>query len=196
LQQVISGSEIRYNAELPGSADAVVRTVKEAGLEGVVAKRRDSIYRGSTRSTDWLKLKLEQSQEFVIAGYNPNAGSFQSILAGYYERDKLMFAGKVRQGFNPASRAALFNKMKRLVTARCPFCNLPTSKKSHFGEGITADDMKKLRWLKPQLVAEVRFTEWTSYGLLRHATFAGLRDDKEPAEVTRANLDCATKVRV
>jgi ATP-dependent DNA ligase len=118
LQQVISGSEIRYNAELPGSADAVVRTVKEAGLEGVVAKRRDSIYRGSTRSTDWLKLKLEQSQEFVIAGYNPNAGSFQSILAGYYERDKLMFAGKVRQGFNPASRAALFNKMKRLVTAR------------------------------------------------------------------------------
>jgi bifunctional non-homologous end joining protein LigD len=104
LQQVISGSEIRYNAELPGSADAVVRTVKQAGLEGVIAKRRDSIYRGTTRSTDWLK--LEQSQEFVIGGYNPNAGSFQSILAGYYEGDKLMFAGKVRQGLNPASRAA------------------------------------------------------------------------------------------
>ena len=99
-----------------------------------------------------------------------------------------VFAGKVRQGLNPASRAALFNKMKRLVTARCPFCNLPTSKKSHFGEGITADDMKKLRWLKPQLVAEVRFTEWTSYGLLRHATFAGLRDDKEPAEVIREQI--------
>jgi bifunctional non-homologous end joining protein LigD len=188
LQQVISGSEIRYNAELPGSADAVVRIVKEAGLEGVIAKRRDSIYRGSTRSTDWLKLKLEQSQEFVIGGYNPNAGSFQSILAGYYEGDKLMFAGKVRQGLNPASRAALFNKMKRLITVRCPFCNLPTSKKSHFGEGITADEMKKLRWLEPQLVVEVRFTEWTSYGLLRHATFAGLRDDKEPGEVTREQI--------
>jgi bifunctional non-homologous end joining protein LigD len=185
LQQVISGSEIRYNAELPGSVAAVVRTVKEAGLEGVIAKRRDSIYRANTRSNTWLKLKLEQSQEFVIGGYNPDSGSFQSILVGYYERDKLMFAGKVRQGFNPALRSTLLNKLKPLLTGRCPFCNLPTSKKSHFGEGITADDMNKRRWLKPKLVAQVRFTEWTSYGLLRHATFVGLRADKEPAEVTR-----------
>jgi bifunctional non-homologous end joining protein LigD len=99
-----------------------------------------------------------------------------------------MFAGKVRQGFNPASRAALLAKMKPLVMSRCPFRNLPTSKKSHFGEGITADDMKKLRWLKPRLVAQVRFTEWTSYGLLRDATFGGLRDDKGPAEVTRDQI--------
>jgi bifunctional non-homologous end joining protein LigD len=188
LQQVLSGSEVRYNAELPGSPEAVVRTVRQAGLEGVIAKRRDSIYRASTRSNTWLKLKLEQSQEFVIGGYNPDSGSFQSILVGYYERDKLMFAGKVRQGFNPALRSTLLNKLKPLLTSRCPFHNLPTSKKSHFGEGITADDMNKLRWLKPKLVAQVRFTEWTSYGLLRHATFAGLRDDKEPAEVTREQI--------
>jgi bifunctional non-homologous end joining protein LigD len=121
----------------------------------------------------------------VIGGYNPDSGPFQSILVGYYERDKLMFAGKVRQGFNPALRSTLLNKLKPLLTGRCPFCNLPTSKKSHFGEGITADDMNKRRWLKPKLVAQVRFTEWTSYGLLRHATFVGLRADKEPAEVTR-----------
>jgi ATP-dependent DNA ligase len=70
----------------------------------------------------------------VIGGYNPNVGSFQSILAGYYEGDKLMFAGKVRQGLNAASRAALFNKMKRLLTARCPFCNLPTSKRVTLGK--------------------------------------------------------------
>ena len=124
----------------------------------------------------------------MIGGYHPASGSFQSILAGYYEVGKLMFAGKVRQGFNPALRAALLAKIKPLVTSRCPFRNLPTSKKSHFGEGITAHDMKKLRWLKPRLVAQVRFTEWTSYGLLRHATFGGLRDDKEPAEVTRDQI--------
>ena len=93
-----------------------MRTVKEVGLEGVIAKRRDSLYRASTRSTDWLKLKLEQSQECVIGGYHPASGSFQSILAGYYEVGKLMFAGKVRQGFNPASRAALLAKMKPLIT--------------------------------------------------------------------------------
>ena len=185
LRQVLSGSEVRYNAELLGSAEAVVRSVRQAGLEGVIAKRRDSIYRASTRSNNWLKLKLEQSQEFVIGGYNPDSGSFQSILVGYYEADKLMFAGKVRQGFNPALRTALLNKLKPLLTSRCSFHNLPTSKKSHFGEGITADDMNKLRWLKPKLVAQVRFTEWTSNGLLRHATFVGLRPDKEPAEVTR-----------
>jgi bifunctional non-homologous end joining protein LigD len=82
LKQVLSGSEVRYNAELPGSAEAVVRTVRQAGLEGVIAKRRDSIYRASTRSNNWLKLKLEQSQEFVIGGYSPDSGSFQSILVG------------------------------------------------------------------------------------------------------------------
>lgn len=185
LQKLLSGSEVRYNAELLGSAEAVVRTVRQAGLEGVIAKRRDSIYRASTRSNNWLKLKLEQSQEFVIGGYSPDSGSFQSILVGYYDGDTLMFAGKVRQGFNPALRSTLLNKLKPLLTSRCPFYNLPTSKKSHFGEGITADDMNKLRWLKPKLVAQVRFTEWTSYGLLRHATFVGLRADKEPADVTR-----------
>jgi ATP-dependent DNA ligase len=75
--------------------------------------------------------------------------------------------------------------MNSLVTARCPFRNVPISKKSHFGEGITAEDMTKLRWLKPKLVGQVRFAEWPSYSLLRHATFVALRDDKDPAEITR-----------
>jgi len=100
-----------------------------------------------------------------------------------YERKK-----RLEPGFNPASRAALLAKMKPLVMSRCPFRNLPTSKKSYFGEGITADDMKKLHWLKPRLVAQVRFTEWTSYGLLHNATFGGLRNDKGPAEVTRDQI--------
>lgn len=185
LKKVVTGTRVRYNADLTGDVATIVGTVKTAGLEGVVAKRRDSLYRAGTRVTTWLKFKLNQAQEFVIGGYKPDAGSFQSILAGYYEGKKLMFAGKVRQGFNPPSRARLLQQMRPFLTDRCPFANLPTSKKSHFGEGITAEEMKELCWLRPELVAQISFTEWTSYGLLRHATFEGLRDDKEPRAVVR-----------
>jgi bifunctional non-homologous end joining protein LigD len=75
--------------------------------------------------------------------------------------------------------------MRPLLTKSCPFDNLPSSRKSHFGEGVTIDEMKELCWLKPKLVAQVSFTEWTNYGLLRHATFHGLRDDKAAREVIR-----------
>jgi ATP-dependent DNA ligase len=97
-----------------------------------------------------------------------------------------MCAGKVRQGLLPASRAARLKAMTSLVTARCPFRNVPISKKSHFGEGITAENMTKLRWLKPKLVGQVQFDEWSSYGLLRHAKFVALCDNKDLAEITRA----------
>ena len=176
---------LRYSAELSGTPAAIIRTVAAAGLEGVVAKKRDSLYRAGTRVTTWLKLKLNKEQEFVIGGYKPDAGSFQSILVGYYEAKRLIFAGKVRQGFNPVGRARLLKEMKPLLTDKCPFSNLPTSRKSHFGEGISVDEMVKLCWLKPKLVAQVSFTEWTNYGLLRHATFEGLRDDKAPREIVR-----------
>ena len=132
-----------------------------------------------------MKLKLNKEQEFVIGGYKPDAGSFQSILVGYYEAKRLIFAGKVRQGFNPVGRARLLKEMKPLLTDKCPFSNLPTSRKSHFGEGISVDEMVDLCWLKPKLVAQVSFTEWTNYGLLRHATFEGLRDDKAPRQIVR-----------
>jgi bifunctional non-homologous end joining protein LigD len=176
---------LRYSAELAGTPAAVIRTVAAAGLEGVVAKKRASVYRAGTRVTSWLKLKLNKGQEFVIGGYKPDAGSFQSILVGYYGAKKLIFAGKVRQGFNPVGRARLLKEMKPLLTDTCPFTNLPTSRKSHFGEGITVEEMAELCWLKPKLVGQISFTEWTNYGLLRHATFEGLRDDKAPREIIR-----------
>ena len=180
-----NSTTLRYSAELSGTPAAIIRTVAAAGLEGVVAKKCDSLYRAGTRVTTWLKLKLNEGQEFVIGGYKPDAGSFQSILVGYYEAKRLIFAGKVRQGFNPVGRARLLKEMKPLLTDKCPFSNLPTSRKSHFGEGISVDEMVKLCWLKPKLVAQVSFTEWTNYGLLRHATFEGLRDDKAPREIVR-----------
>jgi bifunctional non-homologous end joining protein LigD len=143
------------------------------------------LYRAGTRVTTWLKYKTNKGQEFVIGGYKPDAASFQSILVGYYQAKKLLFAGKVRQGFNPYVRAKLYEAMQPCLTTKCPFDNLPSSRTSHFGEGITSEEMKELCWLKPKLVAQISFTEWTNYGLLRHATFEGLRDDKEPNSVVR-----------
>ena len=185
LRELLESSDVRYNAELRGNVNAIVRTVKDAGLEGIVAKQKNSLYRAGTRVTSWLKFKIDKSQELVIGGYKPEVNSFQSILTGYHEGKKLIFAGKVRQGFNPVARRRLLETMRPLLTDECPFDNLPTSRKSHFGEGITAQEMKELCWLKPQLVAQISFTEWTDYGLLRHATFHGLRTDKSPHEVIR-----------
>jgi bifunctional non-homologous end joining protein LigD len=185
LRQILEGSDVRYNANLSGSTEAIVRTIESAGLEGIVAKKRDSFYRAGTRVTTWLKFKINKAQEFVIGGYKPDAASFQSILIGYYEAKKLLFAGKVRQGFNPYLRAQLYEAMRPYLTSKCVFSNLPSSRTSHFGEGITTEEMKELCWLKPKLVAQISFTEWTDYGLLRHATFEGLRDDKEPHSVVR-----------
>ncbi len=185
LREILTSSDVRFNAELNGEPKTIIKTIQDAGLEGIVAKQCDSVYRAGTRVTSWLKFKIDKAQEFVIGGYKPGLGSFQSILAGYYEAKKLLFAGKVRQGFNPASRRRLLEAMRPLITNKCPFENLPTSRKSHFGEGITVDEMKELCWLKPKLIAQVAFTEWTNYGLLRHATFEGLRDDKEPRTIVR-----------
>ncbi len=185
LRKLLRQSDVRYNANLSGSVENIIQTIKAAGLEGVIAKRRDSLYRAGTRVTTWLKFKLNKVQEFVIGAYKPDAGSFQSILVGYYDAKKLLFAGKVRQGFNPHVRAKLLKSMRPCLTNKCPFENLPSSRTSHFGEGITTEEMRELCWLKPKLVAQISFTEWTNYGLLRHATFEGLRDDKEPRAVVR-----------
>lgn len=159
LREILAESDVRYNDELVGTVAAIVRTVQSAGLEGVVAKRRDSNYRAGTRVRSWLKLKIDKAQEFVVGGYKTDGGSFQSILVGYYEAKKLIFAGKVRQGFNPPARRRLLDAMRPLLMTRCPFSNLPTSRDSHFGEGITIDEMEDLCWLKPRLVAQVGFTE-------------------------------------
>jgi bifunctional non-homologous end joining protein LigD len=185
LRRLLAGSNLDYSDELPGTPDDVVHAITEVGLEGVVAKRRDSRYEAGKRSGAWQKLKVKHRQEFVIGGYKPENRNFQSIVVGYYQDKKLRFAGRVRSGFAPAQRVALFELMRPLKIDTCPFADLPTGKTGHWGEGVTEEDMKVLKWVKPALVAEIAFTEWTRDGHLRHSAFMGLRHDKNARDVHR-----------
>jgi bifunctional non-homologous end joining protein LigD len=185
LARIVRGSSVLLSDPLPGTPDEIAVAVRELGLEGVVAKRRRSAYIAGRRSDSWVKVRFAKHQEFVIGGYKPGATNFDSLLVGYYEGTKLLYAGKVRSGFTPHLRAQVFDAIQGLQTSRCPFANLPSTRSGHWGEGITADEMTLLVWLKPQRVAEVSFAEWTRDGSLRHAAFLGLRDDKRPRDVVR-----------
>jgi ATP-dependent DNA ligase len=170
--------------DLPGSAADIVKALRAAGIEGVIAKRRDSTYQPGERSTDWVKLKLERQQEFVIGGYRPDGASgLDALLVGFYEGKELRFAGKVRAGLIPHVRREVLGKLKPLQVPECPFANLPDTDVGRWGGGITADQMREMHWTKPQLVAQIRFVEWTAENRLRHAAFLGLRLDKSAREV-------------
>jgi bifunctional non-homologous end joining protein LigD len=185
LARVLNGSRLLRSEPLPGTPAQIEKAVRELHLEGVVAKRRNSSYEPGKRSRSWVKVKFNRRQEFVVGGFKPNANGFESLLVGYYEGRKLMFPGKVRAGLTPHTRADLIAMLKALVQPKCPFANLPSSTTGHWGEGITAEDMAALRWVKPKIVVEVSFVEWTRDGLLRHPEFIGVRDGKSPREVLR-----------
>jgi ATP-dependent DNA ligase len=159
--------------------------VKAHGLEGLIAKRRDSYYEPGFRSGAWQKMRINQGQEFVIAGYTPSAKNFDALVIGYYEGPNLMYAARARNGFTPASRAELFKRLKPMETDVCPFANLPEKKAGRWGVGLTASKMAECRWLKPKLVGQFDFVEWTADDHLRHSSFIALREDKSAKAVRR-----------
>jgi ATP-dependent DNA ligase len=121
----------------------------------------------------------------VVGGYRPGPHGIDALLVGYYEGSELRFAGKVRAGFTPHVRREVFALLSPLEQPECPFVDLPNSKASHWGGGVTQEQMKEMRWLKPKLVAQIRFVEWTADGHLRHAAFLGLRQDKRALGIRR-----------
>jgi len=185
LPRVLNDSGILLSIELPGTAQQVIDAVTSLGLEGVIAKRRSSKYTPGERNNAWVKLKLDRQQEFVIGGYRPGPNGLDAILVGCYSGTQLCFAAKVRAGFTPHLRRDVVAQLKRLHISTCPFDDLPSGKASHWGGGVTPEQMKDLQWVKPQLVAQVRFVEWTADGHLRHASFLALRSDKPPRQITR-----------
>jgi bifunctional non-homologous end joining protein LigD len=185
LPGVLRESGILHSIELPGTPQQVIEAVTGLGLEGIIAKRRSSRYTPGDRHNDWLKLKLDRQQEFVIGGYRPGPHGVDALLVGCYEGRELRFAGKVRAGFTPHVRREVHAQLEPLERDRCPFADLPNSKTSHWGGGVTAEQMNEMRWVKPKLVAQIRFVEWTADGHLRHAAFLGLRHDKRASDVRR-----------
>jgi DNA ligase D-like protein (predicted ligase) len=176
---------LRLSPLLRASAGRILEEVRKLGLEGIVGKRNGSAYEPGKRSGAWIKLRTNREQEFVIGGYTPGAHGFESLLVGLYENDKLIFVAKVKNGFVPLMRDQTFPKLQEIATPNCPFSNLPEKKGSRRGESLTVEQMEECRWVKPELVCQVRFLEWTDAGHLRHCSFIALRDDKDASEVVR-----------
>jgi ATP-dependent DNA ligase len=130
-----------------GSLDELVKAVKAHGLEGLVAKRRDSKYEPGERSGAWQKMRVNQGHEFVIGGYTPTDKSFDALVFGYYERGKLLYASQTRNGLTPPLRLELLKKMKPLHVKECPFANLPEKSAGRWGAGLTAAKMKDCLWV-------------------------------------------------
>jgi DNA ligase D-like protein (predicted ligase) len=179
------GEPVRYAAPLDANLRVLIESVKAQGLEGLVAKRLDSRYEAGLRSGAWQKMRVNRGQEFVIGGYTVGTKTFDALVFGYYESDRLIYAARTRNGFTPIVRERLFKKFRWLGIKDCPFVNLPEVKSGRWGAGLTAAKMKDCRWLKPVLVAQIEFLEWTGEHHLRHTTFIALRDDKPAREVRR-----------
>jgi bifunctional non-homologous end joining protein LigD len=160
--------------------DALYEAAKERGLEGVIAKRVDSTYKQGRRTRDWLKIKTENNEEFVVVGYTRGAGrragTFGSLVLAVTEGDELRYVGNVGTGFNDREIGRLLRLLRPLQRDTPPLPAVPKMPR------VRRDDVQ---WVEPRLVAQVRFGEWTHDGHLRHPAYLGIREDKEAAEVTR-----------
>jgi bifunctional non-homologous end joining protein LigD len=177
---------IRYSASFTQNIDQLLVKVRELGLEGLIGKRAGSKY-DSKRTGEWIKLKIYQQGSFVIGGYTQPAGERKhlgALLVGVYEKGKLKFAGRVGTGFSEKLLKALWVELNKIAVKDCPFDNLPATGRG-LDPGLTAAEMKRCVWVKPIVVCEVKFTEWTRDDRLRHPVFIGLRDDKSPTDVVR-----------
>jgi bifunctional non-homologous end joining protein LigD len=176
LRALVPGrGPLRYCEHVEGQGRRFLAAACAAGLEGVVAKRADSPYRGGRRG-EWRKIKCQLRQEFVIGGYTAPRGTrahLGSVHVGWYDGDTLVYAGRVGSGLDGAALGDLAARLRRLAADRSPF-----------GRGTPPRDRQN-HWVRPELVCEVRFTAWTEDGQLRHPVFLGLRPDKEARTVSR-----------
>lgn len=166
----------RYSEHFQGNGDRFFKHACEYGIEGIVSKLANSTYE-STRNRNWLKVKCSKQQEFVIAGYTPSAKGlpgFGSLVLGVYEKRKLVYAGRVGTGFTFKQRSDLKKQLDKLARKNSPFAVTPKD-----------PGLRQTHWTEPKMIAEVAFMEWTSDGSIRHPSFQGLREDKNPKEVVR-----------
>lgn len=185
LKQLMPESDIiRLSENFEVSGIEFFETTKKMGLEGIIAKKSDSTYSPGIRSKEWVKIKANKRQEMVIGGYTKNddsSKSFSSLLLGVYERDKLIYKGKVGTGFNDKQQKEMLKQFKRYITKSSPFTELPDiNKPSRFRPN---PPHATAVWMKPELVCEVSFTEMTTDGIMRHPSFEAMRIDKTAKDV-------------
>jgi bifunctional non-homologous end joining protein LigD len=196
LKEILPGKEpIRESESFDTSAAEFLTTAGKLGLEGIIAKRADSVYREGDRSRDWLKMKVSKRHEVVIGGYTLNEGSsksFSSLLVGVFEKGKLRYTGKVGTGFSSALQKEMLARFKPLVRNKPPFTHEPdVNKPSRFRPDPPHAEAV---WLRPKLVCEVRYAEITADGVMRHPSFEGIREDKDAKEVGAENPVAAEAV--
>lgn len=185
LRSVIPDNDIlRMSENFEATGTEFFAAAKKMGLEGIIAKKADSIYAPGLRTRDWLKIKTARRQEVVIGGYTINKGSdkpFSSLLVGVFEKGRLQYTGKIGTGFSRQLQKEMLNKFKPLVRKSSPFTTTPDiNKPSRFRPD---PPQAKAVWLKPELLCEVSFREMTSDGVMRHPSFEGMREDKDAKQV-------------
>ncbi len=190
LQDILENASplIRYSPSLGFEVDPLLQKAAKLGLEGLIGKRQGSVYEPGRRSGAWIKLKLQRQQEFVIGGYTEPEGArshLGALLLGVYEKDKLIYSGKVGTGFNEATLRQLHHELAERAQKSCPFTDLPERRTRRYGQGMTAAVMKRCHWVKPRMVCQVKFAEWTQDNRLRQPVYLGLREDKKPQQVVR-----------
>jgi bifunctional non-homologous end joining protein LigD len=179
---------IRYSVSFTKDIEELLNKARELGLEGLIGKRSGSLYEAGKRTGAWVKIKLHLEQEFVIGGYTEPEGArkhFGALLVGFYEGKRFKFAGRVGTGFSEKLLSSLFSDLNEIRIEKCPFFNLPAAGRSRWDQGLTAAEMKRCHWVKPTMVCQIKFTEWTRDDRLRQPVFLGIREDKIANEVIR-----------
>jgi bifunctional non-homologous end joining protein LigD len=187
LQEHLPQDEmVRFSESFATSAADFLESAMKLGMEGIIAKKADSIYVEGERTKEWLKIKANKRQEVVIGGYTENEGSgklFSSLLVGVFDKGKLNYIGKIGTGFNNRTQKEIMDKMKKLVVKKAPFAEVPdVNKPSRFRPN---PPKAEVTWVKPELVCEVSYAEITSDGVMRHPSFEGMRIDKKAKEVAK-----------
>ncbi|MGX8709378.1 MAG: DNA ligase D [bacterium] len=175
-----SPKNLYYCQHIKGNGKESFAAAGQANLEGIVGKKADSVYSG-TRNGDWIKLKCDKRQEFVIGGYtlsDKKTSGVSSLLLGVYKGEELVYAGRAGTGLSARSAAELEHQFKSLERGSAPFSQAP-QERTH----------EKITWLEPRLVAEIKFAQWTEENLLRQASFKGLRTDKSPKDIKKEEAD-------
>ena len=177
LEEILTPSDhIRFSDHFVANGDAMLEAARAHGLEGILAKRRTSKYEGR-RTQDWYKIKVETRQEFVIGGFTHGERDyFSSLVLGLYDHGKLVHAGQVGTGFNDKSLKDIYSRIEPLITKKSPFSG-------------TVKALRDVTWVKPELVAEIKFLEFTPDGLLRAPVFIALRSDKNPKDCVRETAE-------